>query len=93
VARNAPILSWAAWRAAVCAEAAVDAGNGDGGISTCSCDAAAAAGRRDSNQGHAHRLGCLDAMPDNRSDEGLLAQELGRVIGGALGTRVERQAF
>ncbi len=27
------------------------------------------------------------------SDEGRLAQELGRVIGGALGTRVERQAF
>ena len=27
------------------------------------------------------------------SDEGLLAQELGRVIGGALETRVERQAF
>ena len=26
------------------------------------------------------------------SDEGRLAQELGRVIGGALGTRVERQA-
>ena len=28
-----------------------------------------------------------------RSDEGQLAQELGRVIGGALGTKVERQAF
>jgi hypothetical protein len=27
------------------------------------------------------------------SDEGRLAQELGRVIGGALGKRVERQAF
>ena len=27
------------------------------------------------------------------SDEGRVAQELGRVIGGALGTRVERQAF
>jgi hypothetical protein len=27
------------------------------------------------------------------SDEGRLAQELGRMIGGALGTRVERQAF
>jgi hypothetical protein len=27
------------------------------------------------------------------TDEGRLAQELGRVIGGALGTRVARQAF
>jgi len=27
------------------------------------------------------------------SDEGSVAQELGRIIGGALGKRVERQAF
>jgi hypothetical protein len=46
------------------------------------------------SQGRTYRVSCLDAMQDDRPDEGRLAQELGRVIGGgALGKRAKRQSF
>lgn len=38
-------------------------------------------------------IASLQCQMTGRPDDGSVAQELGRVIGGALGKRVERQAF
>ena len=38
-------------------------------------------------------IASLQCQMTGRPDDGGVAQELGRVIGGALGKRVERQAF